>query len=165
MKHLSKIIGFFLVLVWLGAMYRVKFGHNTLTKAAPDILILGVDAQQPPFAFVQDNHVTGFTIDLARAFGGRMGKKILVRDIPEEQLINDLSSDVIHVAALENVAQDFDTNVRSTLPYLEEYTPHLFVVTEKNSALLSLINTALEEIREDGTLIALKQKWNVPGKI
>lgn len=161
MRYFLKIFLLFLVFVWLGMMYRAKFGQDALTQTTPDILIVGTDSKTPPYAFIQDRHVVGFTIDLARTLGQRIGKKVLIQQISEEQLIPELSKNSVHLISKENSAQDFDTTLLFTKPYAAPHTEHVFVVSENNRALFTLINTALEEIQEDGTGAALKQKWNI----
>lgn len=54
---------------------------------ASDTLIVGTNAEFPPFAYIEDNQIVGFDIDVAKAVAHTLNKKITFKDMPFDALI------------------------------------------------------------------------------
>jgi ABC-type amino acid transport substrate-binding protein len=157
MAKILKGIALILVGIWLVAMYRTKFGHDTLTKASPDIIIVGVEVDKCPFSFVKNNQLIGFDIDLTQALAERIGKQRVIKKLSSQDAEKSLTEESTHLIPSTNMNDDF---LISEL-YLEQYQPRFFLFNKKSAALNTLINNALAEIQEDGTLSELKKKWSI----
>lgn len=59
-------------------------------EAAESRLIVGTNAEFPPFTFVQDRKIVGFDIDVANEVAKRLGKEIEFRDMPFDALIPEV---------------------------------------------------------------------------
>ncbi len=54
-------------------------------------LIVGTNAEFPPFAYIEENAIVGFDIDIAKEVGARLGKEIKIVDLPFDALIPQLA--------------------------------------------------------------------------
>jgi ABC-type amino acid transport substrate-binding protein len=143
-------------------MYQAKFGQDSLIKATPDIFVFGVQTKDSPAATVEP--VVGFEKDLTHALATRLGKKRIVRQLSEEQLFSELSDNGVHIIAQETntaLQPEEDTILLFSHPYLEQETTRLFALSKNNESLLILINNALDEMKEDGTITELRKKWDL----
>jgi ABC-type amino acid transport substrate-binding protein len=160
-NKILKIFSALLLSVWLVGMYRAKFGQDTLAQAAPDVIVLGTDAEHPPYSFMENGQVVGFDVDLFSAVATRIGKKRIVKKLSPDQLMPQLSDEMVHAIAQETVTELDGKAFLVSHPYLEQNAQHFFVLSRNNEAFLALLNNALDEIKEDGTLVALQKKWNL----
>jgi polar amino acid transport system substrate-binding protein len=62
-------------------------------------LIVGTNAEYPPFTFIQDGNIVGFDIDLINEVAKRLGKQIEFRDMPFTTLLPQLQLGTIQVIA------------------------------------------------------------------
>lgn len=53
-------------------------------------LIVGTNAEFPPFSFMEDRKIVGFDIDVANEVAKRMGEKIQLKDMPFDALIPEV---------------------------------------------------------------------------
>lgn len=54
-------------------------------------LIVGTNAEFPPFAFIENGEIVGFDIDIAKEVAKRLNKEIEFKDMPFDSLIPDLT--------------------------------------------------------------------------
>lgn len=74
--------------------------EKTIIKAQPlDTIIVGTNAEFQPFSFKQDDTITGFDIDVITATLNRLGKKIIIKDMPFDALLPEIQLGNIHVIA------------------------------------------------------------------
>ena len=55
-----------------------------------DVLIVGTNAEYPPYTFLKDREVVGFDIDVAKQVCDNLGKGMTIRNVPFDSLISDL---------------------------------------------------------------------------
>lgn len=95
-------LNFFLILSLLAGSYYT-WRHKTmadLDKAiGDDVLIVGTNADYPPFAFVKDGEIVGFEIDLINEVAKRMKKTTRLIDMPFSALIPKLQTGGIEIIA------------------------------------------------------------------
>lgn len=62
-------------------------------------LIVGTAAEFPPFEFIQNDQIIGFDIDLVDEVAQRLGKKVVLKDMPFITLIPQLQAGTLHMIA------------------------------------------------------------------
>ena len=96
----KKIILFtFAALVLLLMIYKNKNSKNMPTS---NTIIVGTNAEYPPFCFVENDKIVGFDIDIANEVAKRLGKKIEIKDMSWEALIPELLIGKVHFGKAEN---------------------------------------------------------------
>ena len=117
---------------------------KTTTRTAPpslDTIIVGTNAEFQPFSFKHDDTITGFDIDVITEVLQRLGKEIVLKDIPFDALIPEIQLGNIHVIA----AGITPTKERAQRALFTK--PHL---TDNPLAIISLKNnpplTTLEDL-------------------
>lgn len=64
-------------------------------------LIVGTAADNPPYEFIQDGEIVGIDIDIIKAVGERLNKKIIIKNFDFNGLLAALVSENIDVAVAE----------------------------------------------------------------
>jgi len=72
---------------------------KTPQKPKGAVLIVGTNAEFPPFEFIQDGKLTGFDIDLVEEIAKRLGKDIEIKDMPFTSLLTQLQLGTLDVLA------------------------------------------------------------------
>ena len=62
-------------------------------------LTVGTSAEFPPFEYIEHDTLTGFDIDLVNELAKRMGKKLIIKDMPFSTLITQLNFGSLHMIA------------------------------------------------------------------
>lgn len=84
-----------------------------------DTLIVGTNAEFPPFSSIENGKIVGFDIDIAINVAERLGKKIEFKDMPFDALIPDaVLGHVDFVAAGMSYTDERAKRVLFTKPYL-----------------------------------------------
>lgn len=65
----------------------------------PDTLLVGTNAEFPPFTYIQDGEVVGFDIDVAKEVCKRLKKEMKIKDVPFEAVIPDVITGQVHFVA------------------------------------------------------------------
>ncbi len=103
-----------------------------------DTLVVGTNAEFPPFTTIENGKIVGFDIDVATEVSSRLGKKITFKDMPFEALIPDVVfGHVDFVAAGMSYTEERAKRVLFTKPYLAG-DPFVIVTAEEPSSALSL---------------------------
>jgi arginine/lysine/histidine transporter system substrate-binding protein len=77
--------------------YRAE---KTITRTPSlDTIIVGTNAEFQPFSFKHDDTITGFDIDVITEVLKRLGKEIVIKDMPFDALIPEIQLGNIHVIA------------------------------------------------------------------
>ncbi len=64
-----------------------------------DSLIIGTNAEYPPFTFIENDQIVGFDIDIALELAKRLNKKIIITNMSFGALIPELQMGNIHLIA------------------------------------------------------------------
>jgi arginine/lysine/histidine transporter system substrate-binding protein len=67
--------------------------------SSTDVIVVGTNAEYPPFAFIENDAVVGFDIDLISEIAKRLDKKIVFKDMPFDVLIPEMQRGSIHLIA------------------------------------------------------------------
>ncbi len=96
-------------------------------------IVVGTNAEYPPFTFIENKAIVGFDIDIANEVAQRLGKAIQFKDMPFDALIPDLVlGNVDFVAAGMSYTAERAKRVSFTKPYLSEEPLVIFTTSEKN---------------------------------
>ncbi len=99
MNHRSLIILLFLVCIGIATIW---FSRKPLTPAATqttDLLIIGTNAEFPPFSYIENDQIVGFDIDVIKEIAKRLNKKITFANMSFEALIPELQIGTIAAIA------------------------------------------------------------------
>jgi arginine/lysine/histidine transporter system substrate-binding protein len=103
---------------------------------ASDLIIVGTNAEFPPFTFIENKAVIGFDIDIAKEVAQRLGKTIQIKDMPFEALIPDIIlGNVDFVAAGMSYTEERAKRVLFTKPYLTEDPLVIFTTSKQKLGL------------------------------
>lgn len=98
---------FWFLVLWFGGL----FGTGQL--------VVGTNAEYPPFTFLEKGEIVGFDIDVAKEVGKRLEKKIVFKDMPFDALIPTLKMKRLDfVAAGLTATKERAKRVVFTNPYL-----------------------------------------------
>lgn len=75
------------------------FAASVVYGAEDTTLIVGTNAEFPPFTFVEEGKIVGFDIDVAQEVCKRLNKKLQIKDLPFEALIPELSLGQVQLVA------------------------------------------------------------------
>lgn len=117
--------------------------HGIKTDAPP--LVIGTNAEFPPFCFREGGEIVGFDVEVAQEVALLLNRQAVLRDMPFETLIPDLSLGQIDlIAAGMTSTPERAKRVAFTRPYLVG-DPLVMLVLKKNQAWLK---TDLEALRD-----------------
>ncbi|HBS48327.1 TPA: basic amino acid ABC transporter substrate-binding protein [Candidatus Dependentiae bacterium] len=94
MKKILFVLG--LSIVFFSSWYLFKHGKKTNSN---DVIIVGTNAEYPPFSFVKNDTIVGFDIDIISEICKRLGKKIIIKDMPFDVLIPEIQRGSINLIA------------------------------------------------------------------
>lgn len=101
---MKKIILFsltFLALVGMYAIYQFNYQQQTTQDTRQDLIIVGTSADYPPYEKIDlvTGKIVGFDIDVINEIAHRLGKKIVLKDMPFNSLMVSLASGQIDLVA------------------------------------------------------------------
>lgn len=100
-------------------------------------LIVGTNAEFPPYCFIEEGKIVGFDIDIANAVAARLGKSVILKDMPFEALIPDVTlGKVDFVAAGLSYSEERAQRVNYTKPYMAG--DPLVILTNEGSSKLTV---------------------------
>lgn len=119
-------------------------------------LRIAVLSNTPPYVLKEDQHLTGFEIELGQALAKELDVRAeFVEATPEDVLPGVVSGK--YDIAFNKPQLALDPELVTSQPFSE---PHLVIPFQKgNPAFESAVNNALKRIENDGRLAALEQKW------
>lgn len=111
----------YIILILCGAYALWCFTCCTsCKKLVGDTLIIGTNAEYPPFSFIRHGEIVGFDIAVATEVAKRLGKKIILIDMPFDMLLPYIQLGEIHgIAAGISPKPSRARHVFFTKPYLE----------------------------------------------
>lgn len=106
---------------------------NKKTSNDTNALIVGTNAEFPPFCHIKDGKIVGFDIDIIHEVAKRMGKRIEIKDMPFDALIPEIQLGSLHVIAAGMTATpDRSKKILFSQPYLSG--DPLVIITLKNQS-------------------------------
>ncbi len=81
-------------------------------------LVVGTNAEFPPFTFISDREIVGFDIDMAKEVAKRMNKEIEIKDMSFDALLPSIAlNDVDIIAAGMTITEERAKRALFTKPY------------------------------------------------
>lgn len=121
-------------------------------------LRIAVQADTPPYAFKQDEHLAGFDVELGQALAQELDLRAEFIETPAEQILPEVESGKSDVALSQlRAVQKVDAALDVSQPFGSD---KLVIPFQKdNPAFESAVNNALQRIKDDGRLADLEKKW------
>ena len=143
--------------IWIAILLSCLPSIGSLAAQEPPSaaasLRVGVSPVFPPMVFKQGKELAGVEVDLARALGEKLGRKVIFVELPwEDQIISD-STLVWHLAGLH--AADGLTAVPLALS--EEQLA--WGIRKGDEKLLAAANEFIQKASQDGTLNRIFHRW------
>ncbi len=139
--------------------------------AEEKVLVVGTNAEFPPFEYYENGELIGFDIDLMCEIGKRLGYRIEFKDFAFDALINNLASGKVDcIIAGISITEERLEVVDFSIPYgvfkitstdgifIDEYA---IAVRKGEPDLLNNINAAISALRADGTIDMLLDKYTL----
>jgi polar amino acid transport system substrate-binding protein len=105
-------------------------------QASSSVLVVGTNAEFPPFSYIQDRKIVGFDIDIAHEVAKRLGKDIQFKDMPFDALIPEvILGHVDIVAAGMSYTEERAKRVLYTKCYLHSDPLVVFSAVKANFSL------------------------------
>lgn len=76
-----------------------RYMKQRTRKLDSTVLIVGTNAEFPPFEYIEHDKLIGFDIDLLQEIAQRMGKRLEIKDMPFSTLISQLQMGAIQLIA------------------------------------------------------------------
>ncbi|MBF8743483.1 substrate-binding periplasmic protein [Pseudomonas guariconensis] len=119
-------------------------------------LRIAVQADTPPYAFKENEHLTGFDVELGQALAKELDVRAEFIEAPAEEAIPGVESGKFDIA-LDQPEPEQAPQLAVSEPYGSE--ARVIPFQKDNPAFETAVNNALQRIKEDGRLAALEQKW------
>ncbi len=102
----------------------IAFFYSRFSCKKPDIvenhIIVGTNAQFPPYEFWKNSELVGFDVDLMNEIGFRLDKKIVFKDVAFDSLLLEIQAGSVEViASAMNPTFERSKKVNFTQTYLE----------------------------------------------
>ena len=142
-----------LIALGLGCItFWVSQRRSKLHHIDADSLIVGTNAEYPPFTFKDHNgSIVGFDIDIVNEVAKRLNKNIILEDMPFSMLLPKLQSGSLQIiAAGVSPSAEREKQVFLTRPYLT-HDPLIIITRADHAPLKSVADlTGREVIVNDG---------------
>lgn len=113
----------------------VSFAH-----AEESVLIVGTNAEFPPFTYIEKGEIVGFDVDVAKEIAKRLHKEIKFKDMPFDALIPEVTlGHVDFVAAGISFTEERAKRVLFTKSYLTADPLVIFTTVQKKMTFSDLI--------------------------
>jgi ABC-type amino acid transport substrate-binding protein len=117
-------------------------------------LRIAVQSDAPPYAFRENDHLTGFEIEFGQVLARELDLRAEFIETPAEEALAGVESGKYDITLNEkNVGEALDVSQ----PYGEKQ--QVIPFQKDNPAFESAVNNALQRIKDDGRLAALEKKW------
>lgn len=130
---IKKIItSLFLILCSVGLFFMWKKPAQTSSQ---NELLVGINAQFPPFAFIKEGTIIGFDIDLVDAVAKKLNRKAVFKDLAFDMLLLEAQTGQVHVIASGiTPTAERSKKILFTQPYIGNDDP-LVAVTNKQDVI------------------------------
>ena len=146
MKKTSLLIIIAVILAASGIIwYKAK--KRIVATSDVNTIIVGTNAEFQPFSFKENDVITGFDIDVVTEVLKRLGKKMVMKDMPFDALLPEIQLGNIHIIAA-GITPTAERAQRAlfTRPHL--LSDALVIISPKDKAL-----TTLDELRNNTVVV------------
>jgi len=135
---MKKIILF--IIAAYGIYYFYTRNQAEVTLQLSHRIVVGTSADYPPYAQIdlESGEIVGFEVDIIKEIAQRLGKEIVIKDLPFSSLILDLTAGQIDlIAAGLSPNEERKKSVLFSKPYIDN--DNLIVISKKNSPAISAV--------------------------
>lgn len=109
------------ILVSFGSFWFIRKPEDSRFEKPINILLVGTNAEFPPFSFIENDQIVGFDIDVVKEVARRLNKKIVLSNMSFGALIPELQLGTIHaIAAGITPTKERADRVFFTTPHLKD---------------------------------------------
>ena len=113
-------------------------------------------SDSPPYAFKENEHLTGFEIELGQALAKELDLRVEFVETSAEEVLPGVESGKFDIAFNSPDTQLTDNLDASRVPASQK----LVIPFQKgNPAFETAVNNALQRIKDDGRLAEMESKW------
>lgn len=167
MSKINKWLWFSIALALAGGallIFTLRHDSATTSCAPSNTIIVGTNAEFPPFSYIEQNQIVGFDIDIMQEVGRRMGKIIEWRDMPFDALIPEIQlGNIQMIAAGMTPTAERALRVLFTSPYLSDNP--LIIITQKPNAVTSVADLRGKDVIVNEGFVADQFMSTVEGPI
>jgi polar amino acid transport system substrate-binding protein len=117
----------------IGSIWFARKPHSNSHTQTTETLIIGTNAEFPPFSFIDQDQIVGFDIDVIKEVAQRIKKNIIFSNMSFEALIPELQVGTIHaIAAGMTPTQERAKRVFFTTPH---FTGDPLLAVQKKGAM------------------------------
>lgn len=121
------------VVVVTGLLFWYMVQKKSSASIPSNTIIVGTNAEYPPFSFMENDAIVGFDIDVIQEVVKRLDKKMELKDMPFDALLPAAQVGTVQVIAAGITATpEREANLLFTKPYVSG--DPLIIVTLKNKA-------------------------------
>lgn len=135
MQHIkSLLLGIFIVIVTIGSFLYVRKNSSQTDRNKSDSaqMLVGFNAEYPPFAFMQDGEIVGYDVDILEHVAQKLGKKLVKEHMPFDALIPQIQLGRLQVAA-SGMSPSPEREKAVLFTALYHTGDPLIIVTKKNN--------------------------------
>lgn len=159
--------------VLLTGLVGCGFKNEKARTLEKGVLKVGMNLNVPYMSFLSDetNKPEGFDVDIAENLAKKMGIKLEIIDTSEKNLLKSLDGEIYdcaisaigtaewneHHYSCTDVYADI-SSVEEEIGFKAEY-PEIAVFTKKDNLLVQVLDEKLRELKKDGTLRKISQKY------
>lgn len=135
-----------IILLFLGLWTWIQVHKQPEERTLNNSIIVGTNAEYPPFTFIDNGEYTGLDIDIIREIARRLNKKLTIKDMPFDALLPDIQLGNIHmIAAGVSPSEERKNEVFFTKPYLG-HDPLVIVTRYDKAPLTSVGQLAYKDV-------------------
>jgi polar amino acid transport system substrate-binding protein len=145
---MNKTLQFLLVMLIVGGIAYWVSCRKEPTRAlnGTSLLIVGTNAEYPPFTFRDNGEIVGFDIDIVQEVARRLGKSVELKDMSFSMLLPKLQSGSLQlVAAGVSPSPERESQVLFTKPYLKD-DPLVVITRADHKPLTSIADLKGQEV-------------------
>jgi len=121
-------------------------------------LRIAVRADNSPYAFKQDDHLTGFDIEFGQDLARELDLRAEFVEVPAAEVLSGVESGKYDIALTPSTdAPKGDGPLDVSLPIGEK--KRVIPFQKDNPAFESAVNNALQRLKDSGRTAELEQKW------
>lgn len=145
MTHKNQLLLITLIAISMVSWIIIHKKDADSSKMGGATIIVGTNAEYPPFSFKENNTITGFDIDIIKEIAHRLEKKIIIKDMPFEALIPQVQLGSIQIiAAGMTPSPERAKQVLFTPSYLSN--DPLVILSQKNNSTTSIDELKIKRV-------------------
>lgn len=120
-QKLVSLVGAVSIGLCCASLFWLWYSPSPCKKADNNSLVVGTNANFPPFEFIKEGKLTGFEIELVQEIAQRIGKTVEFKDMSFDALLLAAHCDRLHIiAAAMTPTPERSQKILFTKPYVDK---------------------------------------------